>query len=899
MDEYYKAPNDENFGDILNKYEFSKMNRSKYIYQEPVQLILKNYISQFTPYNSILLYHDVGVGKTCSAITIAEGFKEYIMKMNKRIVVLVKNQNIEKNFINELLSDCTMGEYSIISEEQKNKLRRFINQTYNIITYGSFVNRVLGSKTSRGTRKPNINPLTNLNNSIIIIDEVHNITNNDTYHALYKILKSSFNYRLILLTATPIYDNPKEIIEISNLLNIKESYNILPIRNELIDKKNKNPVMYTKDSINLKLKTPITHITDYGKELLKKALIGKISYLSTNVETNPKKIEIGEPLLNKVGSKNVVYCEMSEYQYNIYNESLKLDLHMNSNIDISKDIENLLADENMSDVDSEINDDDVKELKSSSLYKNCSDASTMTYPNGLYGKEGFKLLQSDKSILKLPKLQTYSSKLATLLNNINNSKGNIFIYSNYVNNGGISLIKEMLLANNYKLYSKNSSPNNKSFIVFDEKLVAEKRDKLRKVFNSSQNKNGDIIKIIIGSPIISEGITLKNVRQVHILEPTWNMSRINQIIGRAVRNYSHKDLPLDERYVEIFKYVSVYSKNKTLFIDKEKYILSEEKDRSNKVIERLLKQISFDCFINKERNQNFYNQYTNGSAECDYETCALECTVIPKQQNEETKYDYTTYNINIKQFEIYAINYTKNKIKDLFEIYFIWKLQDIINHIKKLDETISLQVIYTALDELVSNKTTINDTFGRDGYIIIKGEYYIFNPINIDINNSIYSKIFDFSNFTNDLTLPKFVETQELPTKIQNNKKEKKPVINKQLTKQDIIYNDKIKNSLQIYGTYRNKEDVYDKKFRLVDTRTLTKKQLQDERKKITGKDCKSFSYESLIDIIKSLNVKYTDMNNILNTNYTSQDEFLQKIKNKSICAFLQVYLEKSNKVLK
>ena len=108
--------------------------------------------------------------------------------------------------------------------------------------------------------------------------------------------------------------------------------------------------------------------------------------------------------------------------------------------------------------------DDVEEnpdtLKSSSLYKNCSDASTMSYPNELFGAEGFGLLDSNKSILKLPELKKYSNKLATLLSNVQKSHGNIFIYSNYVSNGGINLVKEMLIQNGYKKYSpKINQPN--------------------------------------------------------------------------------------------------------------------------------------------------------------------------------------------------------------------------------------------------------------------------------------------------------------------------------------------------------------------------------------------------------------------------------------------------------
>jgi SNF2 family DNA or RNA helicase len=90
----------------------------------------------------------------------------------------------------------------------------------------------------------------------------------------------------------------------------------------------------------------------------------------------------------------------------------------------------------------------------------------------------------------------------------------------------------------------------------------DERNRNKKYFNVPDNKDGKVIKIILISPAGSEGISLKNVRQVHVLEPYWNEVRINQLIGRAVRQCSHADLPMKERYVDVYRYLAIRKNNK-------------------------------------------------------------------------------------------------------------------------------------------------------------------------------------------------------------------------------------------------------------------------------------------------------------------------------------------------
>ena len=75
------------------------------------------------------------------------------------------------------------------------------------------------------------------------------------------------------------------------------------------------------------------------------------------------------------------------------------------------------------------------------------------------------------------------------------------------------------------------------------------------------NKNGENVKVILITKAAAEGLDFKNIRQVHIMEPWYNSSRIEQITGRTVRNLSHCMLPFEERNVEIYLHGTQLSSN--------------------------------------------------------------------------------------------------------------------------------------------------------------------------------------------------------------------------------------------------------------------------------------------------------------------------------------------------
>ena len=112
------------------------------------------------------------------------------------------------------------------------------------------------------------------------------------------------------------------------------------------------------------------------------------------------------------------------------------------------------------------------------------------------------------------------------------------------------------------------------------------------------NKDGDKVKVVLISKAGSEGIDFKFIRQVHIIDPWYNINRAEQIIGRAVRNFSHKDLPFEKRNVEIFMYGTILDKNIEEAADLYVYRVAEYKAIQIGKVARVLKETAVDCLIN-------------------------------------------------------------------------------------------------------------------------------------------------------------------------------------------------------------------------------------------------------------------------------------------------------------
>jgi hypothetical protein len=560
----------DEFEDYFKKYKLKINNEKmedfclpkKYTLQPQQEFLPKLLKSKYAPWKlnnnirGILLYHQIGAGKTCTSITIAETFK------NSMNIIVVLPASLIGNYLNELKSPCPtiINNIEYLTEKEKKILNNLkpndkeyqdimdkalerINKYYKIYSYHKFVELV------------NDNIIKNLNNTLLIIDEIQNMIslNGTFYNTLSHIINKSKNIKLILLTATPIFDKPIEIALTLNLLTIKPIFNIDTFNNDYLKIKNKN---------------------------------NKISYESNNLDDFKNKIKYmisyyrgAPPQAYPKIETNIVKCKMLNFQYKSYLTSLSTydNIIKGSfkNVDILKLPQNFFLGSRI--------------------------ISNIAFPNKNIADSGFESF--DNNYLKTKNIGNYSIKFLKIYRNIKKSNGPVFVYSNFKDYGGLKSFIKFIEYNGWKNYLEHGE-GKKRFCIWTGDESQKIKDEIKCVFNNPNNFDGSKIKMMLGSPSIKEGVSLLRVKQVHILEPYWNLSRIHQIIGRAFRFCSHKDLSKDNRFVQVYIYLSVYPNVKTI----DQYILStaNKKQKLINEFENALKEAAIDCnlFINRNSYKN-------------------------------------------------------------------------------------------------------------------------------------------------------------------------------------------------------------------------------------------------------------------------------------------------------
>ena len=882
-------------GDVKDIKEYAEKMCGAEFELMPHQLFVKNFLSFQTPYNSLLLYHGLGSGKTCSSIGIAEEMRKYMNQVGiKQRIIVIAAPNVQENYklqlfderklkekdgiwnIDSCVGDAFIKEVNptslknISREKIISQINSIIKQYYVFMGYVEFANFIrkkitIPSTGFTGDEKQKLetqNMKKYFNNRLIIIDEVHNIRLSDdnkddkTGKLLMKLAKNCNNMRLLLLSATPMYNSHNEIIWLTNLMNANDkrgliSYQeVFDVNGEFREEK--------KDSNN-------NVIEEGGKQLLQRKLIGYISYVrGENPYTFPYRIypnifaknntfsdpvTLGNSLVgigtSLVGA-NVKQVKLPTIQLNnkkIDNPLTNLPLYITNIGSYQEKAYNLVINTMNNDMkkSENINFDEIdrfgfrrlqtpleilnmvypsasldNQIEKGVLTEHTSEVSEYDEnvdPRGtMVGKRGMKSIMNylDESNSKIPRkynfsykpeierkygrifhssqIGKYSAKINEICNIIKKSTGIVLIYSQYIDGGIVPMalaLEEMGFTRfgtseyTKQLFEKNSAekidaltmkpltqvksnfqPAKYVMITGDRAYSPQNAQDVKEITNPN-NKNGEKIKVVLISKAGSEGLDFKCIRQIHILEPWYNMNRIEQIIGRGVRNLSHCLLPFEERNVEIYMHGTVLEEKKDHEpVDIYIYRLAKKKAEKIGKVTRIMKESSVDCVLNigqknftVEKLQNISENQnmkiilsTNKneidfkigdsphSAICDYmESCDYKCN--SKEQTTLKEINENTYSTNFLQSNN---NRIMMRIRQVFRekggehFYSLNQLIDLINVTKQYP----IDQIYSSLHSFIKNDNEyLIDKYGRRGNLKQKGNIYAFQPIEINDEN--------------------------------------------------------------------------------------------------------------------------------------------------------------------
>ncbi len=738
------------------------------------QIIPTNFLSPDNPYRGILLMHGTGTGKTCTAISIAEQFKEQVSKYNTKIYVLTSGPNIRENFKSELLF-CTgetylknkqMLEQMTPAEVERERKIGIYNalQYYKILSYKTFYKKVLGEKiaekkivgeatdgariktsykkTDEGEfeREVVVDKITNMDNTLLIVDEAHNITGNEYGEALKKIIKNSKNLRLVLLSATPMKNLADDIVDMLNFLRPPNDI----IKRDMIFTGEKNYMMKFKPG---------------GEDYLRKMATGYVSFFRGNIPyTFADRIDKGK-ISDGLLFTPVVRAKMKDFQLDTYTDATKnfddtLDRASSAaanfvypGLDSNGKLKGYHSNEGLIRV---INNLSNKEELIKEINKKIFDGKIKKEDLGNFIAEA-ENKNITGNILKLEYIKHFSSKFYKCIKKLNrlveDKKGSstAFIYSNLVKAGGIELFAEALRMNGYLEYMEDSSQYNitdstidsrtglpygefkkkknasdfhpATFIIITggvdesgEDVPEIKQKIIRTVFNNINNKEGKYLKFVLGSKVMNEGITLENTKEIHILDVHYNLGKVDQVIGRGIRMCKHMNV-ISDAYkfpkVNVYRYVvgikDGLSTDETLYQKAElKYILVKR-------VERLMKEVAIDCPLLLQGNKfpeeiEKYKGCVEPTLEnvragkkvcpalCDFQECDFKChdnklnnlyydNKTRAYGNIETKdVDMGTFHENLAKSEIDVV---KNKLKDMYRFKHVYTYDEMLKIIKK------------------------------------------------------------------------------------------------------------------------------------------------------------------------------------------------------------------------
>ena len=716
------------------------------------QKFLRRVLSPDSPTRNLLMVHGTGVGKSCSAVQIAE---EYILRpeFQEKKVLVVAGPAVQSNFKTEIFDinrvsldktqtllsskQCTGRRYldmlmRIESEPKQwnvpdTRIRlgtladRIIGEFYEFAgynTFGAMINRKLLELKPADAEKW---VHETFDNRLLIIDEAHNLREGNSdmktvSTGLESLVKMANGLVLVLLTATPMYDSYEEIIFYMNLFLWNDR----------------------KQAPNKKI-TPYDYLLGDGSLRAGKEQEFRDwaqTYVSYVKGENPFTFPFRLPAPEMDGG-------LPDPQTSFTSAVIGPATQMKY---LTVTASTLAGDQKKVIDGSSGKEGDDEEGRKALIIPTISVLPGNKDFSALFRRVGDRFEYTAEPCLTPEVLPSVSAKFVSVIKSIEASKGVVLVYSNYVERGArlfamaleehgfVPASGPSLLANvAYKGKSKGE------YMLLSSEVSTPQTNALLQLARSDKNVNGEKVRVIVATPRISEGVNFRYVRQVHLLDPWWNMSRIEQVIGRALRTCSHQALPFEEQNCSVYLHV-VRSDTEIECFDEYTYRTKvEEKGIKIAKIRRVLEESAMDCPIQVSLNtlpQDWKNleipqRRSEGNQEVKLllkdmlapvfsESEASQCRVKPSVAEEGYVRPLSTY------FDVRDEVFTK--LGKMFIDKPIWDRNELFAALKMYQR----DVVVFLLQNAIRTGFRFKDSFGRLSLLQSRGDLYTLGPIGVE-----------------------------------------------------------------------------------------------------------------------------------------------------------------------
>jgi hypothetical protein len=509
---YYMQPTDQTMDEICTLPSGFQLQKH--------QAFLEQWVTE-NEWQSLLLYHEIGSGKTCTSITIAEAVLERHRGMNVKVILPAE---LRTNFVTELLGPCTGGKYD---DEG--------SSPYDIMSINKFVNR---TKRRRHDLEAFFGEFTQ--NTVFILDEIQTMvspglkdkqmedilesgvmerSSTKNVHAAMVRALTFFAHpsaKFVFLTATPLFDSIAELVQLAFLMNDRKGRRV-------------EERFRGKDHLRISDFVPLFR--------------GKVSYFP---KLSPR----------------------------AYPSILRLIVNVPCTVEIAENLDNIEI-EKKTNEDKEFEEMFMAKQRQGALYYD------IDFDNGMESEEevdenGEAVVDATtgltkKRFVKQPPfkgpttddyLHDHAPKIFACLQKLMDPDmvGKHCVYCSFVTHG-LNILIAALEARGWSNVTERAVPgsaNYRRFVVWKGGMDddAVKIPVMRRL-NDIANVDGRDVRLVLGSPAIKAGISFKHMQHMHVLDSTWNISSVRQIEGRVNRYCSHvaitpameRDLGLKRRVI--------------------------------------------------------------------------------------------------------------------------------------------------------------------------------------------------------------------------------------------------------------------------------------------------------------------------------------------------------------